>query len=40
MAICIWSDNGSAGMFLMFFKKKADLEKEFVTLRGEVEKKA
>jgi hypothetical protein len=40
MAICIWSDNGSAGMFLMFFKKKAELEKEFVTLRGEVEKKA
>jgi len=40
MAICVWSDNGSTGMFAMLFKNKADLEKEFVTLRGEVEKKA
>ncbi|MFG1604176.1 hypothetical protein [Actinoplanes sp. NPDC049265] len=40
MAVCVWSDNGSTGMFAMLFKSKADLEKEFVTLRGEVEKKA
>ncbi|GLY94837.1 hypothetical protein [Actinoplanes sp. NBRC 103695] len=40
MGICVWSDNGSTGMFAMLFKTKADLEKEFVTLRGEVEKKA
>ncbi|GAA3343418.1 hypothetical protein GCM10020358_42580 [Amorphoplanes nipponensis] len=40
MAICVWSDNGSSGMLLMMFKQKADLEKEFVTLRGEIEKKA
>ncbi|MEV6631216.1 hypothetical protein AB0M54_10735 [Actinoplanes sp. NPDC051470] len=40
MAVCVWSDNGSTGMFAMFFKTKAQLEKEFVTLRGEVEKKA
>ncbi len=40
MAICVWSDNGSTGMFAMMFKKKADLEKEFVTLRGEVEHKS
>jgi hypothetical protein len=38
MAICVWSDNGSIGMFAMLFKQKADLEKEFVALRGEVER--
>ena len=38
MAICVWSDNGSIGMFAMLFKKKAELEKEFVALRGEVER--
>jgi hypothetical protein len=40
MAICVWSDNGSTGMFAMMFKKKAELAKEFVTLRGEVEHKS
>jgi hypothetical protein len=40
MAICVWSDNGSTGMFAMMFKKKADLEKEFVALRNEVEHKS
>ncbi|WP_199752149.1 hypothetical protein [Actinoplanes sp. ATCC 53533] len=40
MAVCIWSDNGSVGMLAMMFKGKADLEKEFITLRGEVEKKS
>ncbi|MEV6492096.1 hypothetical protein AB0M20_26275 [Actinoplanes sp. NPDC051633] len=38
-AICVWSDNGSIGMFAMLFKGKAELQKEFVTLRGEVEHK-
>jgi len=40
MAICVWSDNGSIGMFAMLFKEKADLEKEFVAMRGQVEKKS
>ena len=40
MAICVWSDNGSIGMFAMMFKNRADLAKEFVTLRGQVEKKS
>jgi hypothetical protein len=39
MAICVWSDNGSIGMFAMLFKKKADLVKEFVAMRGQVEQK-
>jgi hypothetical protein len=38
-AICVWSDNGSVGMFAMLFKGKAALEKEFVSMRGEVEHK-
>ncbi|MEU4214402.1 hypothetical protein [Actinoplanes sp. NPDC026623] len=40
MAVCVWSDNGSAGMITMMFKKKADLEKEFVAMRGEIEHKS
>jgi hypothetical protein len=39
MAICVWSDNGSIGMFAMLFKEKAELAKEFVALRGQVEQK-
>ena len=38
-AICVWSDNGSIGMFAMLFKGKAELEKEFIGLRSEVEHK-
>jgi hypothetical protein len=40
MAICVWSDDGSIGMFAMMFKEKADLAKEFVAMRGEVEQKS
>ncbi|MEU7902130.1 hypothetical protein [Actinoplanes sp. NPDC049118] len=40
MAVCVWSDNGSVGMITMMFKKKADLEKEFVAMRGEIEQKS
>jgi hypothetical protein len=36
----VWSDNGSVGMLAMMFKQKAALEKEFVSLRGQVEKKS
>jgi hypothetical protein len=39
-AVCVWSDQGSVGMVMMLFKKKADLEKEFVTMRGQIEHKA
>ena len=39
-AVCIWSDQGSTGMIAMLFKSKADLVKEFVTMRGQIEKKA
>ncbi|OJF11292.1 hypothetical protein, partial [Couchioplanes caeruleus] len=40
MAVCVWSDNGSVGMIAMLFKGKAELEKEFIAMRGQVEKKA
>jgi hypothetical protein len=40
MAVCVWSDNGSVGMIAMMFKGKADLEKEFVSMRGEIEQKS
>jgi hypothetical protein len=39
-AVCVWSDQGSVGMVAMLFKKTADLEKQFVSLRGQIEKKA
>jgi hypothetical protein len=39
-AVCVWSDRGSVGMVAMLFKKKADLEKEFVSMRSEIEQKA
>ncbi|BFU43038.1 hypothetical protein [Krasilnikovia sp. MM14-A1004] len=38
-AVCVWSDKGSVGMVAMLFKKSADLEKEFVTMRGQIEQK-
>lgn len=40
MAVCVWSDNGSVGMIAMLFKGKDDLEKEFIAMRGQIEKKA
>jgi hypothetical protein len=40
MALCVWSDNGSIGMIAMLFKDKAALEKEFVSMRGQIEKKS
>jgi hypothetical protein len=39
-AVCVWSDAGSVGMVAMLFKDRADLEKEFVSIRGQVEQKA
>jgi hypothetical protein len=40
MAVCVWSDNGSVGMLAMLFKKSANLEKEFVAMRGQIERKS
>jgi hypothetical protein len=40
MALCVWSDNGSIGMIAMMFKERADLEKEFIAMRGQIEQKS
>ena len=40
MAVCVWSDNGSVGMIAMMFKGKADLQKEFIAMRGQIEQKS
>ncbi|MCT2281847.1 hypothetical protein M3G91_30050 [Micromonospora chalcea] len=38
VAVCIWADRGSLGMVVVYFKSAAELQKEFVTMRGEIEK--
>ncbi|MCA2216113.1 hypothetical protein [Jidongwangia harbinensis] len=40
MAVCVWSDNGSIGLITMLFKGRADLEKEFIGMRGQIERKS
>jgi hypothetical protein len=40
MAVCVWSDNGSIGLITMLFKGKSDLEKEFIGMRGQIERKS
>ncbi|SBT38489.1 hypothetical protein [Micromonospora narathiwatensis] len=39
VGVCVWADRGSLGMIVSYFKSSADLQKEFVAMRGEVEKK-
>jgi hypothetical protein len=39
IGVCAWSDAGSVAMIGMYFKTAEDLKKEFVALRGEIEKK-
>ncbi|GAB3080178.1 hypothetical protein [Micromonospora schwarzwaldensis] len=38
VAVCVWSDKGSLGMVVVYFKTAAEFQSEFVTLRGEIEK--
>ncbi|MEE3920200.1 hypothetical protein V2I01_24260 [Micromonospora sp. BRA006-A] len=38
MAVCIWADRGSLGMVVVYFKSAAELQSEFVAMRGEIEK--
>ncbi|WP_327652946.1 hypothetical protein [Micromonospora aurantiaca] len=38
VAVCIWADRGSLGMVVVYFKSAAELQSEFVTMRGEIEK--
>ncbi|MEU9823569.1 hypothetical protein [Micromonospora chersina] len=38
VAVCIWADKGSLGMVVVYFKSAAEVQSEFVTMRGEIEK--
>ncbi|MEU1810470.1 hypothetical protein O7622_12480 [Micromonospora sp. WMMD1076] len=38
VAVCIWADRGSLGMVVVYFKSAAELQSEFLTMRGEIEK--
>ncbi|MFC0028164.1 hypothetical protein ACFFMM_01335 [Micromonospora chaiyaphumensis] len=38
VAVCIWADKGSLGMVVVYFKSAAEVQPEFVTMRGEIEK--
>jgi hypothetical protein len=40
LAVCAWADAGSIGVLGLFFKPVDELKKDFVALRGEVEKKS
>jgi hypothetical protein len=39
MAVCLWVDDGSLGMFIWYFKTATKAKAEFSTLRAQVEKK-
>ncbi|MFG2055127.1 hypothetical protein ACGFI9_13940 [Micromonospora sp. NPDC048930] len=38
VGVCVWADRGSLGMILIYDKPAAELEKQFVTMRGQIEK--
>jgi hypothetical protein len=38
VAVCIWVDKGSLGMVVVYFKSATEIQQEFVTMRGEIEK--
>jgi hypothetical protein len=40
MGLCVWADNGSVGVIVIYFKSGADVEDEFVTLRGQIEQRS
>ncbi|MEV6494285.1 hypothetical protein AB0M20_37530, partial [Actinoplanes sp. NPDC051633] len=38
MVLCGWADKGSAGWFIWFYTSLSEAKREFITLRGQVEK--
>jgi hypothetical protein len=40
LGICMWADSGSFAMLVLFNKKGADLQKDFVAYRGQIEQKS
>ncbi|KWV32374.1 hypothetical protein [Micromonospora rifamycinica] len=39
LGVCVWADKGSVGLIVQYYKSAADLKSEFVTMRGQIEKK-
>jgi hypothetical protein len=39
VGVCAWADRGSLGMIVIYFKSAAELQRQFVTMRGEIEQK-
>ncbi|MEW2380626.1 hypothetical protein AB0873_00815 [Micromonospora sp. NPDC047707] len=40
IGVCVWSDKGSLGMIMVYFKTGADVQKELATMRGQIEQKS
>jgi hypothetical protein len=40
VAVCVWVDRGSLGLVVSYFQTSADLQKEFIDIRGAVEKRS
>jgi hypothetical protein len=40
MAVCAWVDNGSLGMVVWYYKTVNEVKAEFITVRGQIEKKS
>ncbi|MER7456962.1 hypothetical protein [Micromonospora sp. NPDC126480] len=40
IGFCVWSDSGSVGMILIYFKTGAEAQQELVAMRGQIEQKS
>ncbi|MEV1330558.1 hypothetical protein AB0J20_13385 [Micromonospora costi] len=40
MAVCAWADRGSVGVIMVYFKSAEEIQADFVTMRGEIEKRS
>ncbi|MFI9642322.1 hypothetical protein ACIG87_20030 [Micromonospora sp. NPDC051925] len=38
LGVCVWADHGSVGMIVMYFSSAAKAKSEFVSIRGQIEK--
>ncbi|MCM0678209.1 hypothetical protein NCC78_26550 [Micromonospora phytophila] len=40
LGVCLWSDKGSLGMIIIYFKSGAETQAEFATIRGQIEQRS
>ncbi|MGN9809793.1 hypothetical protein ACTMSW_10570 [Micromonospora sp. BQ11] len=40
LGVCVWADQGSVGMIVMFFSSGSKAKAEFVSIRGQIEKRS